>query len=57
MKDFKSVVRIAIVLALLCVVPPFLPSYYTGLLTLILIYAIFAMSLDILQGYTGLPSL
>ena len=38
-------------------VPFFIPSYYTGLLTLILIYAIFAMSLDILQGYTGLPSL
>ena len=57
MKDLKSIVRVAIVLALLCMVPFFIPSYYTGLLTLILIYAIFAMSLDILQGYTGLPSL
>ncbi len=57
MKKRKSILRIAIVLALLCVVPVFLPSYYTGLLTLILIYAIFAMSLDILQGYTGLASL
>jgi branched-chain amino acid transport system permease protein len=57
MKDLKSIVRVAIVLALLCVVPVLIPSYYTGLLTLILIYAIFAMSLDILQGYTGLASL
>ncbi len=57
MKDLKSIVRVVIVLALLCAVPLFIPSYYTGLLTLILIYAIFAMSLDILQGYTGLASL
>jgi branched-chain amino acid transport system permease protein len=47
----------AILLAFLGVLPLFLPSYYTGLLTLMLIFAIFAMSLDILQGYTGLPSL
>ena len=57
MKEPKSILRISIVLTLLCVVPVFLPSYYTGLLTLILILAIFAMSLDILQGYTGLASL
>jgi branched-chain amino acid transport system permease protein len=57
MKDRKSIVRVAVILALLCVAPFFVPSYYTGLLTLILIYAIFAMSLDILLGYTGLPSL
>jgi branched-chain amino acid transport system permease protein len=57
MKNLKSTIQAAIVLALLCAAPLFLPSYYTGLLTLILIYAIFAMSLDILQGYTGLASL
>ena len=34
-----------------------LPAYYVGLLTQVLILAIFAMSLDILLGYTGLPSL
>jgi branched-chain amino acid transport system permease protein len=55
--DRRLILRLLIVLALLCVVPAFLPSYYTGLLTLILIFAIFAMSLDILQGYTGLASL
>ena len=57
MKKGRPVITLLIVLALLCVAPLFLPSYYTGLLTLILIYAIFAMSLDILQGYTGLASL
>jgi len=44
-------------LALLCLLPLLLRPYHTGLLTLILIFSIFAMSLDILQGYTGLPSL
>jgi branched-chain amino acid transport system permease protein len=34
-----------------------LPSYPTEMLTHVLIYAIFAMSLDLLVGYTGLPSL
>ena len=37
--------------------PWILSSYYVGLLTQALIYAIFAMSLDLLLGYTGLPSL
>ena len=44
----------AVVLALLGSV---LPSYYVGLLTEALILGIFAMSLDLLLGYTGLPSL
>jgi branched-chain amino acid transport system permease protein len=35
----------------------FAPPYDTGLLTQMLIYGIFAMSLDLLQGYTGMPSL
>jgi len=34
-----------------------LPPYYVGLLTQVLILAIFAMSMDILLGYAGLPSL
>ena len=37
--------------------PPFLTSYWVGLLTQMVIVAILAMSLDILLGYTGLPSL
>jgi len=43
--------------AILIVLPPFLSSYWVGLLTQIVILAILAMSLDILLGYTGLPSL
>ena len=47
-----------IVLGVLLVIgPPFLSSYWVGLLTEMAILAILAMSLDILLGYTGLPSL
>jgi len=52
--------RIAAASALLVVtllLPLVLPGYYVDLVTQMLIYAIFAMSLDILLGYTGLPSL
>ena len=42
---------------LLVVAPPFLSTYWVGLLTQMVILAILAMSLDILLGYTGLPSL
>ncbi len=41
----------------LVAVPPFLAAYPLTLLTQALIYGIFAMSLDVLLGYTGLPSL
>ena len=37
--------------------PLFIPTYLNSLITKILIFAIFAMSLDIIMGYTGLPSL
>ena len=42
---------------LLAAAPLFLSSYPLTLLTQALIYAIFAMSLDILLGYTGLPKM
>lgn len=38
------------------IVPLFAGSYHMSLATQILIFAIFAMSLDLLMGYTGLPS-
>ncbi len=38
-------------------VPLLVPTYINSLLTKILIFAIFAISLDIIMGYTGLPSL
>jgi len=50
-----------VVLVLLAVVllagPLLMTPYWTGLLTQIVILAILAMSLDLLLGYTGLPSL
>lgn len=57
MKNYIPHINMAIVLAILAACPLLLSSYFTGLLTLMLIFAIFAMSLDILQGFTGLPSL
>jgi branched-chain amino acid transport system permease protein len=53
----KTVPVVALTLVLLIAVPPFLTSYWVGLLTQVLIFALLAMSLDILLGYTGLPSL
>jgi branched-chain amino acid transport system permease protein len=46
-----------IILLLLVAVPPFLSSFMLTLLTQALIYAILAMSLDLILGYTGLASL
>jgi branched-chain amino acid transport system permease protein len=43
--------------ALVACAAPVLPSYHAELVSQMLIYAIFAMSLDLLVGYTGLPSL
>jgi branched-chain amino acid transport system permease protein len=44
-------------LVLLAVLPPSLPTYVVVVLTEALIYAVAAASLDLLMGYTGLPSL
>src|SRR5262245_3967669 len=43
--------------ALLIAAPAILTSYWVGLVTQMIVFAILAMSLDILLGYTGLPSL
>lgn len=43
--------------ALLVALPPFLKPFPLSLLTQALIFAVFAMSLDVLLGYTSLPSL
>jgi branched-chain amino acid transport system permease protein len=50
------VLAVAVAAALIAV-PPFLKAYPLTLLTQALIFAVFAMSLDLLLGYTGLPSL
>ena len=53
----RSVVAVAVAIVLASAVAPLLPSYPLTLLTQVAIVAILAMSLDVLLGYTGLPSL
>lgn len=57
MKRYIPRISVVILLIILGLLPLILSLYQTRLLLLMLIYAIFAMSLDILLGYTGLPSL
>jgi branched-chain amino acid transport system permease protein len=38
-------------------IPLFLPAYLQSLMTKVVIYALFAMGLDLIYGYAGLPSL
>jgi branched-chain amino acid transport system permease protein len=47
----------SICVAIAALLGAILSPYDTGLLTQMLIYGIFAMSLDLLLGYTGMPSL
>ncbi len=54
--DVRRLVIVALAVVLL-VAPFAFSSYWVGLLTEITILAMLAMSLDILLGYTGLPSL
>jgi branched-chain amino acid transport system permease protein len=56
MTRWGVVVRLC-VLALLVAAPALLDTYNTFLLTEILIFGLFAASLDLLIGYSGLPSL
>ena len=49
--------RVAVIAAVLLVAPLPLNDFRTGLLTEILIFGLLAASLDVLVGYTGLPSL
>lgn len=46
-----------IVGAILIILPPFTNIWIQGLMTAILIYGVFAMSLNLLMGYTGLFSI
>jgi len=45
-----------VVLAVLVVVPLLVGTYTQGMLVKVLIFALFAMSLDVIMGYTGLVS-
>jgi len=53
---FRQLAVLLLGVAFLIAGPPLVSSYWVGLLTQMLILAILAMSLDILLGYTGLPS-
>jgi branched-chain amino acid transport system permease protein len=53
----KPFIKAIVLFFLLGILPFLLPYYYTGLLIRIMILIIFAMSLDILMGYTGLTAL
>jgi branched-chain amino acid transport system permease protein len=57
MNRYPLYIGLAVLVVLLSIAPFFISSYYVGLLILTLIYGIFAMSLDVLTGYAGLPSL
>jgi branched-chain amino acid transport system permease protein len=57
MKRWLVVLASLAVLAALIVAGQTLSRYHLGLLTQVLIFGIFAMSLDLLVGYTGLQSL
>jgi len=46
-----------VICAIIIILPPFIPLYLKGLLTLTFIFAIYAMSLDIVMGYTGILSI
>ncbi|HLG59207.1 MAG TPA: branched-chain amino acid ABC transporter permease [Vicinamibacterales bacterium] len=48
---------LGLLVTFLVIGPPLLSAYWIGLLTQMVILAILAMSLDLLLGYTGLPSL
>ena len=52
-----SIVPYVAVGVILLILPLFLPNFYVSLLTRVLIYAIFAISLDFILGYCGLITL
>jgi branched-chain amino acid transport system permease protein len=57
MRGQRQILIIVAALLAVAIVTPFSGSYVIVLVTHALIFAILAMSLDILLGYTGLPSL
>lgn len=57
MKNPRNVWMVVAALLALAVITPFSSAYVVSLITHALIFAILAMSLDLLLGYTGLPSL
>jgi branched-chain amino acid transport system permease protein len=56
-KSGGDVALFVLTVLVLAVLPDLLSTYYLGLVIEILIFALFAMSLDLLIGYTGMASL
>ncbi|MBI4196121.1 MAG: branched-chain amino acid ABC transporter permease [Betaproteobacteria bacterium] len=57
MKSRRNILIVIAALLALAIITPFSSSYVITLITHALVFAILAMSLDLLLGYTGLPSL
>ena len=57
MKNRRNILIVIAALLALAIVTPYSSSYVITLITHALVFAILAMSLDLLLGYTGLPSL
>lgn len=53
----NSALKTVIVVAILCLMPAVLSSFHMSILSEILIFGVFALSLNILVGFTGLVSL
>jgi branched-chain amino acid transport system permease protein len=51
-----AVIALGLLLLVLLSLPQLVPPFFLVLATRIIVFAIFAMSLDLLMGYTGLPS-
>jgi len=56
-KRSRALPGIALVLAVLAVLPMILPSYQVSIATQVLIFSVLAMSIDILAGFAGRTSL
>ena len=56
LKPLRSILLMLIITIVLIVIQFFIPPYYRFLLTVIFVYGIFAVGLDLLIGYTGLLS-
>ena len=53
MKPRQRTLATLVVIGLFALVPALFPGYFTSLATLVLIYAMLAMSVDLLAGYAG----
>jgi branched-chain amino acid transport system permease protein len=57
LESWRNVLVLALIVFILVILPPIIPSYVVMLMTQSLVYSIVAMSLDLLIGYSALRSL